>query len=334
MEEKIKSGVDSSCLLMCGQDETLIKEYANRVIDKCLDDNFRELNLVKFDGNSMTFDGLMNACETLPFMSDKKVVVVQRAKFLRDDSDSAAAEVYKKFEKYADQIPSSCMLVMYYVFDSKREKPSKKLAKLDKKVMVAKIDKMKGVALEGKVKSLFDDRGRDIGKVELRLLCSLLDNNMGIIENEVEKLIMYTHGREITKKDIADLFPKASDDDVFDMVDFLSQKRVEKAIESMNELVFKGEKIPYVLYMIERQFKILFGIKLGMEKKKDKNTLVRELGLHPYVCEKLMTLSKKFTLAQIERAIELCLDSEEKMKSTSLDQITEMELLMISIVMA
>ena len=68
-----------------GIDERLIMEEVNSIIKSALDDNFRELNLVKFDGSTMaSFDDVINACQTLPFISEKKVVLISRANFLED----------------------------------------------------------------------------------------------------------------------------------------------------------------------------------------------------------------------------------------------------------
>ena len=83
-----------------------------------------------------------------------------------------------------------------YVF-SDREKPSNKIKKLDKKACVIKVDKLKGESLQKICKSMFDGAGAIIGKSELVLFCSQVDNNMNIILNEVEKLVSYANGRRI-----------------------------------------------------------------------------------------------------------------------------------------
>ena len=56
----------------------------------------------------------------------------------------------------------------------------------------------------------------------------------------------------------------------------------------LNELIFRGEKSTVVLSMIERQFKLIFLIKLGLEDGKSKESLSSELRLHPYICEKMI----------------------------------------------
>jgi DNA polymerase-3 subunit delta len=218
------------------------------------------------------------------------------------------------------------------VFKSKRDKPGKRIQKLDKKACVVKADKIKGQQLEAKVKSFFDGRNKKIGKIELRVFCSLMDeNNLSIIENEVEKLCCYVYDRDITKEDIKNLFLKSNDDDIFDLVNPIANKKLKEALEVLNELIYKGEKIPYILNMIERQFNQLFRVKLCLENKKTKQDIMKELKIRSdYACDMIIGQSKKFTLKQLKRAIELCLIAERKMKSSTVDEKTEMELLIIN----
>jgi DNA polymerase III subunit delta len=330
LNDSIKKNVFKSCYIFCGLDEQLIKENVGKITDKIIGNSLRELNLVQFDGKTVLGSDMINACETLPFMSEKKVVLVYRAAFLTDSEDRERKNVLEEIKKYIENIPQYCVLIMYYVFESKREKPSQAVSRLDKKVCVVKADKLKGDKLEAKIKSIFEERGKQIGRSELKLFCSGIENDMGVAQNEIDKLFWYTYGREITREDVLLMFSEKSDEDIFDLVDYLAQKKAERAVDILNELIFKGEKIVGILFMVERQFKLLLSIKLGIEEHKGKNELVSQLKLNPYICEKMITQSKKFSVKQLENTLKLCIDTEERLKSSSLDGKTEMEMLIIN----
>lgn len=329
-EENIKKNKLDNCYIFCGVDEELIKESIRSFIDKILDKNFIDLNYVKFDGDNLdNFDGIVNACETLPFISDKKVVLVYRANFLGEGEDNTKKRLYNEFKEYTNNLPASSILILYYIFKNKREKPSYKIQKLNNKCTVIKADKIFGRQLEAKVKSIFENKGKNIGNVELKLFCSNLPSDIGIIENEVEKLCCYTMDREIKKEDIHDMYPTKGEEDIFDLVDLIGDKKAKDAVDTLNGLIYKGEKIPEILYMIERQFKLLYRIKNSIDKGKDKNFIVSDIKLPLFICEKLMHQSKKFTLKQIKKAIDICLNAEKKMKKSSTSKKVEMELLII-----
>ncbi|WP_139904051.1 DNA polymerase III subunit delta [Clostridium thermarum] len=330
LEQQIQRGNLKGCYVIYGPDENLIKEYVNSIIDAAVDKNFAYLNLVKFDGMKVQFDEVMNACETMPFMSDKKVVVIYRTAFLGEVEDRENKKKFEEIYKYISNLPPYCILVMYYVFGDDREKASTNVKKLEKICSVIKADKLKGDKLYKRVAAIFEQRGKSIDKVLLKFFCDNVENNMDIIKNEVDKLISYTEGRDITKKDIIELLPDVNDDDIFDLVDYLSQKRPEKAIDILNELLFRGEAIGGILFMIVRQFKLLYSIKLGVDEGKNKDALAKELKLHPYVCEKLIAQSRKFSLNQIKHCLKLCLETEKSLKSSTGDKKLEMEMLIIN----
>ena len=50
------------------------------------------LNYERLDGLTTTFNDIENACETMPFFGDKKVVVVYRANFLKDKAHKEGAK--------------------------------------------------------------------------------------------------------------------------------------------------------------------------------------------------------------------------------------------------
>jgi DNA polymerase-3 subunit delta len=157
------------------------------------------------------------------------------------------------------------------------------------------------------------------------------ENNLSVVENEVEKLCCFTEGRELTKEDIKSLFLKSTDDDIFDLVNPISNKRLNEALEVLNELIYKGEKVNYILNMIERQFTLLFKVKLGIQAKKSKEDIMKDINVRSdYAYDMLVSQCKKFTLKQLQRSIELCINAEQKMKSSTVDEKTELELLIIN----
>ncbi|BDR67822.1 DNA polymerase III subunit delta [Clostridium tetani] len=331
--EEIKKNNIKNCYIFYGSDEDMIKEnislIKNKLIkDKLINEDFIDLNFAKFDGNTLEdFDEVINACETLPFMSSKKIVLIYRANFLGKNKKSEG--VYSAFKKYLENIPENTVLVLYYIFKEKRERVENKVLKLNKKCDIIEIKDLKGRDLEKKVKDLFEEKGKKIALVELKLFCSNLPNNMGIIEKEVEKLCCYTLERDITKQDIYDMFPAKQEDDIFVLVDKMGDKRVKEAIDRFNELLHIGENVFNILYMIERQFNLIYQVSRYVKEGKTIEEISRIIRLPNFICTKLVGQSKKFTETQIKNAIERCLETEKVLKSTSTNKKVEMEMLII-----
>lgn len=337
LEEDIKSGNIKNSYVLCGTDEFLMKESIEKLINKAVDRGFLDLNLAKFDGNNLNFDDFMNACETLPFMAERRVVVMARANFLRDKCDNENKSFYEKAKEYFTNPPSSTLVIGYLLLGDKRERANKfkKIIELDKKgCTIVLVDKLKGVRLTNKIEGIFKEQGKTIGKIELKYFSEMVDNNFDIIEREVDKLINFTGDREITRADIDLMLPKTSEDDMFDLMDFISQKKANRAIDLINELLHKGEDVFSILRLIQEQFKKLYTVNISLNNNKRVDDISRELKLPNFVTEKLITQSRKFKDSSIKKALDITLETEKRLKSqSSLDKKTEIELMIINILM-
>nr|WP_251861851.1 hypothetical protein [Clostridium sp. Marseille-Q2269] len=120
-EHNIEKYINENCYIFSGHHEQLIKENIKKIIDSNIKSDFRDLNYVQFDGSQLEeFNTVFNACETLPFMSEKKVVLIYRAEFLDDNkSDNKTKKLYKDIENYIKSIPSHCIFIMYYIMNNK-----------------------------------------------------------------------------------------------------------------------------------------------------------------------------------------------------------------------
>ncbi|OFI07201.1 DNA polymerase III subunit delta [Clostridium acetireducens DSM 10703] len=353
-----------NCYILFGKDENLIKSNINIILNKILDKNFKDLNYTEFDGNTLEdIEEIKNACETVPFMSNKRVVCVYRANFLKHKNKSIKKnelnkntkesnesdennKVFNDLKEYIKSIPSHCVLILYYAFQDKREKVSSNIYKLNKNACIVEVSfdeegvkykrKYKENQIKNEIKKFFNNRNKDIGKVELEnFYIYVKDYNLGVIENEVEKLCCYAFQRDITKEDIKIMFFKRSNDDIFDLINFIFNKNVVKSIRSLNEILLKGQKIESIVPIISSHLRKMLHIKIAVEKGKNKHTISKELNLHPYACEVIINQCKRFTLKQIEDAIKFSINCDENIKNQYIeykDKKLELEILILKII--
>ena len=326
LESEIKKNSIANGYVFCGLDEELIKSSIDPIIKKVLDKDFLDLNFIKIDGLTSTFDEIENACETLPFFGDKKVVLVYRANFLKDKPDKEGAKTYTEILKYIKDLPQHTILIMYYLFNDKRDTPkkNKKLSTLDKYVKVVHCDKLKKDKYYKKIEDIFKENGRTIGKVQLKYFADKVQNNFDIIKREIDKLDCYALGRELTKEDIDKLIPNKSEDDIFDLVEYISLRKVEKAIDLLDELLFKADQHMLIISSIGNHFKRLYEIKTYLLIGKKLEFFISKYRLPQFVCEKLMNQASKFSLKQLNQLIKVCINTEIKLKSSTTDKQKEM----------
>ena len=112
-------------------------------------------------------------------------------------------------------------------------------------------------------------------------LLDLTGENMELIDKELEKLIAYAWDRnEITLQDVKRLCPNQLEDQIFEMVKAISEKKQEQALRYYYELL--GLKIApiKILALINRQFQQILHL-LGIYRLSSLFHLVSLLVNHP-----------------------------------------------------
>ena len=331
-EQEIEKGKVQNGYIFCGLDEELIKDGINLIVKRQIPEELKDLNLIRIDGMNTTFDDIMNACEIMPFMGDRKAVIVYRANFLQEKSDSTGTKIYNEMKEYISNLPPYTILILYYLLNDKRDRPNKnkKLATIGKYLSIVHCDKLKKDKYLKKVADVFKEKDKQIGRVELTYFCEKVQNNFDIIKREADKLISYCEGREIKKDDINLLILNSNEDDIFDLVELIAQKKIDKAIDIMKEILYKSDQHMLIISAIEKHFFRLYEIKLKIQKGKRVDELVAEYRLPQFICEKLVSQTSRFTEKQLSDLIKLCVKAETKLKSTGIDKTMEMEFLLIN----
>ena len=113
---------------------------------------------------------------------------------------------------------------------------------------------------------------------------------------------------KLTKEDIDKLIPNKSEDDIFDLVEYISLRKVEKAIDLLDELLFKADQHMLIISSIGNHFKRLYEIKTYLLKGKKLEFFISKYRLPQFVCEKLMNQASKFSLKQLNQLIKVCIN--------------------------
>ena len=75
INEDIKKGEFKSVYLLYGEEEYLKKQYKDRLKKAVAGDD--TMNYSYFDGESANVKDILDVCETLPFFSDRRLVVME-----------------------------------------------------------------------------------------------------------------------------------------------------------------------------------------------------------------------------------------------------------------
>lgn len=136
--------------------------------------------------------------------------------------------------------------------------------------------------------------------------------------NELQKLVIYVGNDATVTKDIIDrVCSKTLNAKIFDVLDNIISKKKKVAIRQLDELLKQKESIIKIYIMLYKQFKQLYMIKL-LKKQGEKN-IAGELGMRPFVVNKLLASCDKYTEDELKNIIFAFDDYDKNTKNGDID---------------
>jgi DNA polymerase-3 subunit delta len=168
------------------------------------------------------------------------------------------------------------------------------------------------------IKRRFAAMGKTIGNAECERLIFISGNRMTGLVPEIEKIGSFAKGEKVSEQDIESLAQHIPEAKVFEMTDCLAGRRYDAAAALLAELLQSGEHPIKTLAMIGFQMRRLYTARVAIDSKLGRDFVMKTHDIKSsYVAEKLMESAAKFTTNEVIRAVELCAESDYRIKSSS-----------------
>ncbi len=294
--------------LLYGEEGYLKKQYRDKLKAAMAapDDT---MNFTAYEGKDTSPKELIDLAETLPFFADRRVILVENSGFFKNACDDLA--------EYMEQIAPSTHFIFVEEEVDKRGRMYKNVKKAGKIVEFAtQSEELITRWILGRLKR----EGKNITGNVMQLFLSKTGTDMGNIDRELEKLICYTLDRDvITAEDVEAITTEQTTNKIFDMVNAIAEHNQKKALDLYYDLLALKEPPMRIMYLISRQFQILFNIRDMSSKGLDNNTMAQKAGVPPFAVRRNVTQAKGFTMAQLKQALRDGVEFEEAVKTGRMD---------------
>lgn len=301
-----------------------------------------ELNTNLLDGNRLTLDELVHVCNSIPFLSDRRLVIVynllsrlsQGSKGIGSEEAGQRHRFLEGLAAYLPTLPPTTRLVFVENKTLASSHPILRLARAKEKerqAFVKLFAKPKDSELPRWIEERVRSQNGSISREAASLLAVLIGDDLRLLEQEIEKLLLYADGKQIRPEDVQTLVSRARETKVFDLVDCVGQRQTGKALLLLHRLLEEGEDPLSLLAMLARQIRILIQVKELQTKGLTAPQITERLGLHPYVVEKSLAQARNFTMAQLEAAHQHLVDTDWALKTGITGERLALELLVINL---
>ena len=307
--------------LLHGDEAYLRVQYKNRLKDALTADG-DTMNYSYYQGKDVNAAEVIDMSETMPFLADKRVIILENTGFAKDGNDALADYVNSG-------IPDTTVIIMVEQAVDKRTRLYKAI---DKAGRCVSFDIQNDDTLKKWILGRLKREGRQISAQTLDIFLETVGTDMYTIFGELEKLISYTMDRNsITQADVESVCCVRLQNRVFDMISLMGLKKSSEAVKIYHEILSLKESPYGVLALIVRQFNYMLQIgdmlSLGMNNK----TIASNVGLSPYVVGKYIPQVKNFSIDEMKKILEACAETDHNVKRGDMGIELGVELLILEI---
>lgn len=315
--KNIQKGQINNLYLFYGEEKYLIDSAIQKVTEKLISQAMEAFNYSQIDEGDLSAQRIIELCETIPLMDNNRIIVVRNYPFTSKQSDGAETQLSEYIIK---GIPSFSYLIFAVNGDvDKRKKLYKEVKKHGETVEFGRISQGD---LEKWVVSKFKSANKEITVNDLKYFISLLDYGsknselrLEDVDNEVQKLISYIGEKKtIGIEAINVITSKSINSDIFRLIDFIGKREGYNALKTLDEIIYRGEPVAKIIFMIARQFRILLQCKTLLDKGYSQQEIASKLSLHPFVVKTAVGQGRSFSNQTIKKSLQACLDTDTSIK--------------------
>jgi DNA polymerase-3 subunit delta len=292
-----------------------------------------DLNTTVLDGKRITLAELRHTCDAIPFLAEKRLVIVEGLlTTLSPRKGQELPEARKRFlsdlAEYLRHLPPTTRLVFVETRVLPSSHPIVEVARREKQGYVKHFERPDAQALPRWIKKRLRKHGGQIEPRAVHRLAAVVGADLRLLDQEIVKLVTYTNSeRPITERDVEKLVPYSQDAVIFDLVDALGQRDGRTAAETLHRLLEEGEHPLGLLGMIVRQFRLLIQVKDLIARGLSSRDSAKALKIHPFPASKLHNQATHFTTAQLEKIYRHLSETDLEIKTGRIDSELALDLL-------
>ena len=212
-----------TCYIYHGVEEYLRARAVSALAAQLGDASLASMNVAALDGRKLTLPELRDAVEALPFLVDKRLVVISGLFARLAGKGGKPSKTDQQFMSGLLAYVPNASPATWLVFDEDalpEAHPVLQLAKQHpERIHVQMFGRLSEAALRSWLAQRAKDHGGALAGDAIDALATAGDVDLRLLDQEIGKLVTYAHGRPVSGSDVKKLVHSARSVDVFAMVD-------------------------------------------------------------------------------------------------------------------
>ncbi len=263
-----------------------------------------DLAVERLDGQDADTPHMVEAMESLPFLTSKKLVILTEPSTQKDFAQS--------FQIIIDRVPDTTDVIIVEPHLDKRSVYAKDLKKLTD---YQEFNHQEGEDLARWLVDVAKNQDGNISLGDARYLTRRVSINQQQLYSELQKLLAYNP--QISRESIDLMTEEAPQSTVFNLLDAAFAGNVKRALGLYDEQRRQRVEPQLILGMIAWQLHILALVATG--KDLSDNELAKQAGISPFVVGKSRDILQRIGGARVKQLVGMALKLDIDLKSKPID---------------
>lgn len=314
IKTNLKQKIENAYCLF-GEDSFLLQNAKKSIISACNIIN-PELNHLVFSNENIKIQDVIETCQTLPFMCEKKIVELNIVARLTS-ADISAINNYLN-----NPNPTTCFVVEDAVGQDTQV--------LLKNITLVDCTRLEEDTLLKWIGSRLKNSGKQIDVSAGVMLCEYSNYYLSKIEKELSKLVSFVGERNIiTCQDIVQIVGKDFEFQIYELAEAVVKHNTVKAYQILNNLKINKDNSNVVISSLYSHFRRLFYIAVTPDATNAE--LASLLGCKEFAIKMARSSAKQFSQKKLKTAIELISMAEHDFKTGKINKDNANEQLVLKL---
>lgn len=266
--------------------------------------NYTDMGLERYDGDSLDANLLTSALQALPFLVDKRMVVLR--------SPSVQKNIQEVLEKLLPLVAESTDLI---IVEPKLDKRTSYYKALQKLTDFREFNQPNEAQLAGWLVTQAKEYRATISRADANYLVGRVGPNQMLLANELQKLAHYQPA--INRASIDLLTEPTPLSSTFDLLDAALKGQVQRTMQLYHEQRQKKVDPVEIMALLAWQLHVLALIKTAGQRSPGQ--IASQAKVSPYVVSKSQAIAGNFTLTSLKDAIKRAAALDVALKSRAID---------------
>jgi len=315
--KSIKQGNIKPIYFLMGEEAYYIDAISDFIEKTLLSEEEKAFNQMVLYGRDVSIEDIVSNAKRYPMMAERQVVIVKEAQDL--------SRTIENLVSYVENPQPTTVLVICYKYKSldKRKKLSKSIAKNG---VVFESKKLYENQVPDWIRRVLAGRGYTITPKAAQMLVEFLGNDLGKVNNELEKLqLILKPGEQITPHIIEENIGISKDFNNFELQNAIGARDLKKAFAIVQYFGQNTKNHPLV--MTVALLYSFFSKLLKYHALSNKSEASRALGVSPYFIKEYELAARNYPMKKVSSIISSIREIDMKSKGVGAANLSQGDLL-------